>query len=639
MGILSRVVEQEGFRCQSSYANLTLAARVGLEVATTFADEVTLYGMSEHLFASDMFSPADLDSDTFLNVFSTILRADARTDLWAPFADVEWLRHLRDEVVPSFLHDLCAEILEDGPAIVGLTATFNQLMPCLALAKRLKSMRPELTIIAGGACFDGDPGPELHRRFPAVLDHVFLGEAEDALRAFLRARARRGTPLSIPGVTELVDGELCVIPGLPVGDLDTSPSPNYGPYFADKQRCEETLGKRIDVDYLPFESARGCWWGEKQQCTFCGINPDVMHFRSKTPSRVVEDVLRLSAEHGVTSFLATDWILSRRHADELFRRFTEANADLELFYEVRADLHKSQLMAMRRAGVNRVQPGIESLSTPLLKLMRKWTSGLRQVQIIRWCREVGIRPLYNLLHGMPGEQPEWYAEMARWIPALIHLDPPLYNLHPIEMHRFSPLFEERAAYCVTGVSLRADYRSLFPEGAVDSSRVGYFREYTSSASLVPLSVLQGLRADIDAWLEAAQRPRRPSYTYRVGPGFVQVRDARTPEAHEFLVRGIERDVLLLCDEVHTSVRLLVELRGRWGTHIDGHKLDSILDTMIRKELLLAEDGHVLTLPVGSRPRSTEELRALVLTRGEIENDTANREEQSDERQVLRLTPI
>ena len=35
------------------------------------------------------------------------------------------------------------------------------------------------------------------------------------------------------------------------------------------------------------ETARGCWWGERQHCTFCGLNGATMAFRSKTPERVL----------------------------------------------------------------------------------------------------------------------------------------------------------------------------------------------------------------------------------------------------------------------------------------------------------------------------------------------------------------
>ena len=91
---------------------------------------------------------------------------------------------------------------------------------------------------------------------------------------------------------------------------------------------------------------------------FCGINKDLMGFRVKDVEKVVEDIVTLSARYGVVKFTATDYIISRWHCDELFRRLKDLGLDLEIFYEIRADMKKDQLVAMRDAGINDVQPGI-----------------------------------------------------------------------------------------------------------------------------------------------------------------------------------------------------------------------------------------------------------------------------------------
>lgn len=40
--------------------------------------------------------------------------------------------------------------------------------------------------------------------------------------------------------------------------------------------------------------------------------------------------------------------------------------------------------------MRRIQPGIESLSTPTLKLMEKGVSLLQNVRLLSWCAEIGI---------------------------------------------------------------------------------------------------------------------------------------------------------------------------------------------------------------------------------------------------------
>ncbi len=43
-----------------------------------------------------------------------------------------------------------------------------------------------------------------------------------------------------------------------------------------------------DRIFVPYETSRGCWWGQKKHCTFCGLNPLGMNYRAKSPERAVE---------------------------------------------------------------------------------------------------------------------------------------------------------------------------------------------------------------------------------------------------------------------------------------------------------------------------------------------------------------
>ena len=57
-------------------------------------------------------------------------------------------------------------------------------MSSLALAARIKKANPDIMTIFGGACFDGEMGKEYHRSLPHVVDHVFLGEADESFQLF-----------------------------------------------------------------------------------------------------------------------------------------------------------------------------------------------------------------------------------------------------------------------------------------------------------------------------------------------------------------------------------------------------------------------------------------------------------------------
>ena len=68
--------------------------------------------------------------------------------------------------------------------------------------------------------------------------------------------------------------------------------------------------------WLPAQSARGCWWGERRHCTFCGLNGSTMAYRSKSPDRLRRELAELSARRGTLRFYFVDNILDRRYIEE-----------------------------------------------------------------------------------------------------------------------------------------------------------------------------------------------------------------------------------------------------------------------------------------------------------------------------------
>src|ERR1700730_18959267 len=100
---------------------------------------------------------------------------------------------------------------------------------------------------------------------------------------------------------------------------------------------------------------------------------------------------------------------------------------------------------MYRGGVRQLQPGIESLSDQVLRLMEKGVTSFQSIQLLRWCEEIGIECAWNLLAGFPRESPGEYARMAELIPFLIHLNPPC-SCARLRLDRFSPFHARSDAF-------------------------------------------------------------------------------------------------------------------------------------------------------------------------------------------------
>lgn len=615
LGILSQICKDLNIPVSTYYPNLDMAAKIGLEASNIFASERVLFGLSEHLFAVDYFGTDLLCSDKYISTFAKLYKEheDEFKSRWSvPVYEVDYLKQLRDQQINDFLNSLLKRIIKKSPTVVAFTATFNQVMSSLALAKRIKNVNPEIQIVAGGSCFHGVMGIEYQRAFNEVLDHVFIGEAEESFYEYL-IRLKSGiTTNGIPGVTYFSDGTVNLVPGFKLDDLNKSPIPDYDDYFSEINRIYEETGLICDVDALPFESSRGCWWGEKSHCIFCGNNEETLKFRAKAANRVVEDIVILSAKYKKVKLTATDWILSKYDYLEIFNQLKELDIDLELFYEVRPKMKKSHVKLMYEAGVVRAQPGIESFSTPLLKLLKKGTRAISQIEFLRWCKEIGIKPYYNLLAGIPGEKSEWYLEMAKLIPRIYHLEPPRYNLNFIEMHRFAPLYEYHDRFGIEDCDLRVDYHFNLPDGIVDPLKIGYFFSFQSpNVNDLNSMHFQVVREAVSPWIEAHKSKTPPEYSYSIGPGFLLVKDTRN-DPRSFNFTGIYHDVILLCDEIQTRESLERDLAIKYSKDILHDNLNQVVDELIAKDILLEEGNLLLTLPIGHRIRTTEELRNYVL---------------------------
>ncbi|MFD9123321.1 RiPP maturation radical SAM C-methyltransferase [Kitasatospora sp. NPDC059571] len=352
-------------------------------------------------------------------------------------------------LAPGFVRELARTIASGDYDLVGLTTTFDQNIASLALLRQLSLRKPELVTVLGGANCDSEQGAALHRNFP-FLDYVVRGEAEQPLSELLQIVAECAAGLH----GEARASRLREIAGLCWRDgsgrarvnaarggtvtMDAVPTPDFSAYFEGfeaSEACRHLLPK------VPLEGGRGCWWGQKHHCTFCGLNGTLMTFRSKSPERVLDEIVDIVGKHRTLDLLFADNILDMRYLSTLLPRLGALGWDLRLFFEVKSNLNYRQLLQMADGGVTQIQPGIENLSTRVLELMRKGVTGWQNVRLLRDCRSLGILPSWNVLYGFPGESWSDYRPIIDRIGHLTHLTPPDLSAR-IRLTRFSPYFTD-----------------------------------------------------------------------------------------------------------------------------------------------------------------------------------------------------
>ncbi|MEV4641211.1 RiPP maturation radical SAM C-methyltransferase [Actinoplanes sp. NPDC049548] len=539
LGLLKAVASGHGYDVRTLHANLDLAARIGADTYRSLSEDRGLM-IGDWLFSRAAFGSAAPDPDG-------ALLDDVAAELDLPGLSAEDSRKLllriREQDVPAYLDALASGFPWDEARVVGFTCTFQQNAASFALARRLKSTFPHIVTVFGGANFEDEMGLEYVRRVDCI-DYAVIGEGDVALPELLDALATGADPGGVPGVAARTPGGVSAAAArAPYGRLDESPLPDYDEYFdrAEALGLQPRAGLR--TIRIPFESARGCWWGAKHHCTFCGLNGSTMSFRAKSAPRVSAELAAQARRYRSFRFEAVDNIVDPSYLTGLFPGLAAAGTTYDIFYEVKANLSREQLRLLRQGGVTHLQPGIESLSTRVLALMRKGVRAGQNVNVLRWGQYYDITISWNLLWGFPGESPEDYRQQAELVPHLVHLRPPV-GAGRVWLERFSPLFTEPESGVLERRPERG-YRYVYPDG-FDLAKLAYFFEY-ELADPLPAETYAGLRAAVEDWQAAWERPDPPTLTYYSAPGFLQIYDGRHAGAEgTYTFEGDLAEIYLAC---------------------------------------------------------------------------------------------
>lgn len=589
LGLLGAIARGHDFPVRTVHANLDFAAMIGVAYYGKLAEHRRQL-VGDWLFSVEAFGDAAPDQDgRLIEEFAGELAY-----LGEPGTGLrERLLHTRQQDIPAYLDSLVDSHPWGDVRVAAFSCTFQQNAASFALARRLKRRWPHLVTVFGGANFDGEMGLELVRTVECV-DMAVIGEGDTAFPRLLHALASGNDPGAIPGVARRAGGTAeCRAPEPPLDRLDDLPVPEYAEYFdrAERLGILPAVGHR--QVWIPFESARGCWWGQKHHCTFCGLNGSTMRFRSKSQQRVLAELAQQAKQYRSFRFQAVDNILDMSYLTTMLPAIVASGADYEIFYEVKANLTRAQLKLMAESGVRHIQPGIESLSSPVLRLMRKGVRAAQNVNVLRWAHYYGIRVGWNILWGFPGEAEQDYAAQAGAIPHLVHLPPPM-SAARIWMERFSPLF---AAAKPRSRRPEGSYRYVYPD-TVDLDRVAYFFDFDLPGTL-PDSAYAGVRAAVDAWSDAWQADQPPVLTYWSAPGFLQIYDGRQPgKEGTYTFDGTIARIYLACSD---RPRTAAAVRESLGLSQPAEFVQEIFAEFCRRGLMFADESVALALALPAAP--------------------------------------
>ncbi|MGQ0575168.1 MAG: RiPP maturation radical SAM C-methyltransferase [Pseudonocardia sp.] len=590
IGLLAAIADEHGFEVTTFHSYLDFAAQVGRDTYEVLRAARQHLRLGDWLFAVEAFGDAAPDHGHKLLDNHP---GDAEAFL-AEFGSLDELMELREVGVPAFLDRMMAETDWGRFAVVGFSCTFEQNTASFALARRIKAAHPHVVTLFGGANFDGEMGLETVRSVDCI-DYAVVGEGDVAFPAFLAALAEGGDPADVPGVTCRRDGAVLDPRRAPLfRGLDELPFPDFDEYFDRAEQHGLFADGQEPKPEILVESSRGCWWGQKHHCTFCGLNALGMAYRTKSAARVRADLDQAAARYPSRRFFAVDAIMDMSYLKDLLPGLAADGAPYELFYEMKANLTRAQIKLMRDAGMGNIQPGIESLSTHVLALMRKGITAIQNVNTIRWATHYGLDVTWNILCGFPGETPADYEEQERLLDLLHHLPPP-GGTGRLRMDRYSPLYDDRASFPVHHVAPMAAYSHVYPEG-VDLWKVAYAFDHEFVDDL-PDAAFEGVQRAASRWRAARRGLRLPTLTYRRTADGLSIADFRDPAAPvEFVLAEPMASAYEAFSDRPTAV---AKVAARLD--IDAAELDDALDALCADGLVMREGRLFLSLALPADP--------------------------------------
>ncbi len=595
LGTLSSLLKTEGIGVKTYHFNLQFAHKIGVPLYEILCEKRGLFG--EWLFSALLFRDNPKHAQ-YPQVFKPVFESTAKE----AGCSIGYLEDIERTLAPQFLTWALTSVDWGEYDVVGFTSTFDQNVASLSLAKLIKDIYPDVRVVFGGANFDGEMGLEQFRVFPWI-DYVVVGEGEHAFLPLVKQILLKEEGPMPPGVVYREEGgKVQLTPNEHlVTNFSTAPPPDYDDYFAELQKLDIQGSTGLNRILL-YEGSRGCWWGEKHHCTFCGLNAQGMEFRAKSATQVASELDYLSSRYDTSRFRLVDNIIDMKYVDGLFGELAQRHVDLDVFMETKSNLNKRQIQTLAQGGVKCMQPGIESLSQAQLKEMDKGVSPLQNIQCLKWSRYYNIDVSWNILLGFPQETNADYQHQMHIIPSIVHLQPP-ESTSKLWLERFSPYFKwpEKYGIRITGPGLAYSY--VYDERKMDLWKIAYDFEYDIDWKVDP-RLYEEFTLLVQQWKDRYDSPHRPFLFFSKSLSFLTVYDGRGDNPTSERFDGSSAIILEFCNDQPKSFEQIRKELQNASTKESPDSLQPLADelkSLLNKRLLYEEGGRYFTLALPVNP--------------------------------------
>lgn len=289
------------------------------------------------------------------------------------------------------------QAIESAPCVGISIAMGPQLLPAMLFSKWVRSVNPSARVVIGGpaiSLLDPRELALLQTRVP-YWDVAVRFEGENAI-ADLAAQLRSNSwcPSAISNACFVEErGGLTETPPKPGPPLDLLPCANF----------QSDIVQEIAATELGITEARGCYWGQCSYCDYVELYHGSKPYRSRSAAAIVREMQFQHDTHGISHFTLITEALAPSAARKLVEEIDKAALTItwSSFVMVHSGFDRSLLRRMVKSGCVSVVVGMESMTTRVLRLVKKWADQEANEQFLQAAKGAGLKLTINLIPDLP----------------------------------------------------------------------------------------------------------------------------------------------------------------------------------------------------------------------------------------------